>query len=210
MMNRRVVLSAIAAFGALLLVFVLTMGTTAPTARGDDPEPPEFAILTEGEEPSEGLVEQIPAELAEFYDVDLEGAVAEEASSGLEVAVAPGEEGVCIVTETAVGCGTWLDAGLGKVALTEACSPGLDSGEVRVTGILPDAASTAQVTRPPAAAVNVSAPLNVFAEVVEGDPATIASTGLAAPAALPWDPGDESLADCDASEEESLVYADAE
>lgn len=210
MMDRRVYLVGIAVLALLLLGLVVAAGTNTPTAQGDPPEPPEFTILTAGGEPSEGLVEQIPAEVTEFYGLDLEAAVAEEAASGVEVAVVPGDEAVCIVTATAHGCGTWLDAGLGRIALAEACSPGLDPGEVRVTGLLPDGAATAQVTRPPAAAVNVSAPLNVFAEIVEGDPATITSTGLAAPAAVPWDAADESLATCDASDEGALVYDDTE
>lgn len=204
---------AIAA-GLVALVVVVSLpslgGPTKP-AKGDPPEPPPFAVLTEGEEAPLGLVDLAPSDWITLYGLELEEATsAETPSSAIEVAVVPGSEGVCILTETAGGCASWVEAELGQLVLVEACSPGLDPGEVRVTGLVPDDASTAVITRPPAAGVNVSAPLNVFATTFSGDPDELTSSGLSIPVELAWDEGDESLTTCEVPESEDLVESDPE
>lgn len=196
-------------------VFIITGGKGAPLAHGDLLPEESFAVLTEGDEPStelEDVIEEVlSSEWITAYDLDLEAAVAAETeTSGTEVAVVPGADGVCIVSETVGGCGTWVDAELGMVALVEACSPGLDPGEVRVTGLVPDEAAEAVITRPPAAGVDVSAPLNVYEETFTGDPEEIASSGLAGPAGLPWDASDESLTICVVPDEEQREESDEE
>lgn len=202
--SQRAVVACAGALFLLLIGMALSWAANTPSARGEDPDPPEFSILSEGGSPPQGLVDQISEELEEQYELDREAAVAEETASSVEVAVVPGEEGVCIATESAVGCGTWLDAGLGQLALVEACSPGLDPGEVRVTGLVPDAAASAAITRPPASAVSVSAPLNVYVETFEGDPDQLISAGLSSSVELPWDAADESLTTCQVPDEEPL------
>lgn len=183
---------------ALLVgILLLAAGRTAPPAHGDPPPSESFAVLSQGGEAPPGLADAMPGEWVTAFGLDLGAATSAEAtSSATRVAVVPGIEGVCIVTEAVAGCATWLDAGLGKLALVESCSPGLDPGEVRVTGLIPDQAATAAITRPPAAAINVSAPLNVYVETFSGDPEDLASTGLAVPVDLPWDSADQSLNSC--------------
>lgn len=196
---------------ALLIGALLIMAERgAPPAHGDPPSEPPFAVLTEGDTPSAGLLDEMPADWVDAYGLDLDEARSAVSSSSQEVAVVPGEEAVCIVSETVSGCAGWLDAELGKLALIESCSPGLDPGEVRVTGLLPDPAATAAITRPPAGAVGVSASLNVYVETFSGAPEEIASAGLTVPASLPWDATDESLTTCVVPGDEQLVLEDGE
>lgn len=201
---------ALAFLVVLAAIILLFVERGAPPAHGDPPPPPPFTVLDDGAQASLGLVDLVPTDWVTDYGLDLEEAVSAESASSVEVAVIPGSAGVCIVTETAGGCASWLDAELGQLALIESCSPDLDPGEVRVTGLVPDDASTAVITRPPAAGVNVSAPLNVYAETFSGDPEELASTGLNVPAVLPWDASDESLTACQVPDEEEVVDGDEE
>lgn len=195
---------------ALLLGALLLIDRGAPLALGDPPSEPPFAVLTEGDTPTAGLLELLPAEWVEDFDLDLDEARSATATGSQEVAVVPGDDAICVVSETVAGCATLLDAELGKLALVESCSPGLEPGDVRVTGLVPDAATTAAITRSPAGAVNVSASMNVYVETFTGSPQEITSAGLSTPASLPWDATDESLTTCVVPEEEQLVDEDAE
>ena len=192
--------------GALLII--ADQGATP--AHGDPPAEPPFAVLTEGDPAPVQLLEGLPAEWVEEYGLDLEAARSAAAAGDEEVAVIPGADALCIVSRAVAGCATLLDAELGKLALVESCSPGLEPGEVRVTGLLPDPAAAAAITRPAESAVQISAPLNVYVETFSGAPTGIVSAGLAAPAALPWDAGDESLTECVVSELEQRAEEDGE